>query len=178
MWSPPHSTIRCGCSTMRSTLMMIDMNGPDIDAVDKVKVLMLERLSMRGRITRSGCRQGAVKRPRDDVVFNDFIKHDFIPEGGGQVASGSAFLPDPVALETVVLTLEREQNERDVLEALGEYKCDAGMSVENVAAVVNIKTLKRRFIAQKFSTGLAVGVVKSVEKKKSVAGQFPVKYKS
>jgi hypothetical protein len=25
--------------------------------------------------------------------------------------------------------------ERDVLEALGEYKCDAGMSVENVSAV-------------------------------------------
>jgi hypothetical protein len=29
------------------------------------------------------------------VVFNDFI-----PEGDGQVAPGSASLPDPVALET------------------------------------------------------------------------------
>jgi hypothetical protein len=29
-------------------------------------------------------------------------------------------------------------------EALGEYKCDAGMSVENVPAVVNIKTLTGR----------------------------------
>ena len=69
------------------------------------------------------------------MVVNDFIKDDFIPEGDGQVASGSASLPDPVALETAEQTLEREQNERDVLEALGEYKCDAGMSVENVPAV-------------------------------------------
>jgi hypothetical protein len=51
------------------------------------------------------------------------------------------------------------------------------MSVENAPAVVHIKTLKGRFIAHKFSTGWAVGVVKSVEKKKSVAGQFAVKYK-
>ena len=68
----------------------------------------------------------------EDVVFNDFIKDDFIPEGDGQVASGSASLPDPVALETEEQRLEREQNERDVLEALGDYKCDARMSVENV----------------------------------------------
>ncbi len=33
-------------------------------------------------------------------------------------------------------------------------------------------------IAHKFNTGWVVGVVKSVEKKKSVAGQFAVKYKS
>ncbi len=33
-------------------------------------------------------------------------------------------------------------------------------------------------IAQKFSTGWAVGVMKSVEKKKSLPGQFAVKYKS
>ena len=63
-------------------------------------------------------------------------------------------LPGPVALETEEQMLEREQNERDVLEALGEY------------------------CKYKFSTGWAVGVVKSVEKKKSVAGQFAVKYKS
>jgi hypothetical protein len=44
--------------------------------------------------------------------------------------------------------------------------------------VVNIKALKGLFIAHKFSTGWAVGVVKSVEKKESAAGQFAVKYKS
>jgi hypothetical protein len=38
-------------------------------------------------------------------------------------------------LETEEQTLEREQNERDVLEALGDYKYDTGMSVENVLVV-------------------------------------------
>ena len=78
----------------------------------------------------------------EEVVFSVFIKDDFIPEGDGQVAtvaSGSAFLPDPVVLETEEQMLEREQDERDVLEALGEYKCDAGMSVEDVPANFNIK---------------------------------------
>ena len=70
------------------------------------------------------------------------MKDDSRPEGDSQVASGSASLPDPVALETEEQTLEREQNERDLLEALGEHKCDPGMSVKNVPAVVNIKTLK------------------------------------
>jgi hypothetical protein len=49
------------------------------------------------------------------------------------------------------------------------------MSVEDVPA----KALHgRSLIAHKFNTGWAVGVVKSVEKKKSVAGQFAVKYRS
>ena len=48
------------------------------------------------------------------------------------------------------------------------------MSVENVSAVGNTNTLKGRSIAHKFCTGWAVGVVKSVEKEKSVAGQFAV----
>jgi hypothetical protein len=52
------------------------------------------------------------------------------------------------------------------------------MSVENVPAVVNIYNLKGQFIAYKFSTGWAVGVVENVETKKSVAGQFALKYKS
>jgi hypothetical protein len=89
------------------------------------------------------------------VVFNDFIKDDFIPEGDGQVASGSSSLPDPVDLDTEEQTLEREQNERDVLEALGEYTCHTTMSVENATAVVNRKTLKGLFIAHKFSAGWA-----------------------
>ena len=91
------------------------------------------------------------------MVFNDFIKDDFIPEGDGQVASGSASLPDPVVLETEEHMLESERNERDVLDALGEYKCDAGMSVEGVPAIANIKTLKGRLIVHKFNTGWAVG---------------------
>jgi hypothetical protein len=49
--------------------------------------------------------------------------------------------------------LERKQNERHVLEALAEYKCDTGMPVKNVPAVVNIKTLKGRLIAHKFILG-------------------------
>jgi len=55
-------------------------------------------------------------------------------------------------LETEEQKLEREQNEHDVLEALGDYKRDTGMSVENVP-VVNINSLKRRFIAHKCSIG-------------------------
>ena len=51
-------------------------------------------------------------------------------------------------------------------------KSDTGMSVENVPTFVNITTPKGRFIAHKFSTGWAVGVVKCVEKKKSVVGRF------
>ena len=58
-----------------------------------------------------------------------------------------AFLPDPVVVETEEQMLEREQNVRDVLDTLGEYDCDAGMSVEDVSAIVNIKTLKGRLIA-------------------------------
>ena len=78
-----------------------------------------------------------------------------------------------VALETQEQRLEREQNACDVLEALSDYKCDAGMSVENVPAVVDIKTLKRRFIAHKFSTGWAV--VKSVPHTEELASQFGFK---
>ena len=51
------------------------------------------------------------------------------------------------------------------------------MCVRDVTVIVNTKTMKGRLIAHKFNTGWALGVVKSVEKKKSVAGQFVVKYK-
>ena len=46
---------------------------------------------------------------------------------------------------------------------------------ENVPVVVNIKTLKGRLMEHKFNTGWSVVVLKSVEKKKRVAGQFAVK---
>ena len=126
---------------------MLPMHGPDIAAVDEVKALILESVNVwKNCKKRVPSRHShGVRAPRsdhttrnvysqlsrlEDVVFNDFIKDDFIPEGDGQVASGSASLPDPVALETEEQRLEREQNERDVLEALGAYKCDAGMFVE------------------------------------------------
>jgi hypothetical protein len=74
------------------------------------------------------------------VVFNDFIKDDCIPEGDGQVASGSTPLPDPVDLETDEQRLEK---------------------VENVSAVVKHKTLKGQCMTHIFSAGWSVGVVKS-----------------
>ena len=46
------------------------------------------------------------------------------------------FLSGSLDPETEEQMLERQQNERDVLEALGEYKCAAGVSVEDVSAIV------------------------------------------
>ncbi len=63
------------------------------------------------------------------------------------------FWSDPVVLETEEQMLESEQIER---KALGEYKCDTGMSVQDVPVIVDIKTLKGRLIARKFNTGWAV----------------------
>ncbi len=132
--------------------------------VDEVKELILESVNARKNYKMrmpSRSSAGATRPSRsahgrsyvysqlsglEDVGFNDFIKDDFIQEGDGQVASGSASLPDRVA----------------------------GMSVENVPAVVNIKALKGRFIAHKFSTGGG----EECGKKESAAGQFAVKYKS
>jgi hypothetical protein len=100
--------------------------------VDEVKTLILESVNVRKNCKKrvSSRHSHGVRGPRsdhttrnvysqlsrlEDVVFNDFIKDDFIPEGNGQVVSGSASLPDPVALETEDQTLEmlheREQNE-------------------------------------------------------------------
>ncbi len=39
----------------------------------------------------------ATRKISDYISVDDFIKDDFIQEGDGQVASGSASLPDPVA---------------------------------------------------------------------------------
>ena len=53
----------------------------------------------------------------------------------------SASRPDPVASYTGADARKKgaeRQNERDFLEALGEYNCDAGMSFMKVLAVVNI----------------------------------------
>ena len=110
------------------------MNRPDTEAVDEVKTLILKSVNTwknyKKRVSPRGSQGACAPRSAqttsnvysqlsglEDVVFNDFIKDDFIPEGHGQVTSGSASLPDPVALETEEQTLEREQNERDVLES-------------------------------------------------------------
>ena len=77
---------------MRSTLMMIDMNGPDIEAVDEVKALILEAVnSWKNYKKRMPSRSsaGVTRGSRsaqgtsnvysqllglEDVVFNDFIR--------------------------------------------------------------------------------------------------------
>jgi hypothetical protein len=54
------------------------------------------------------------------------------------------------------------------------------MSVEDVNAIFNVKTLKVIDYTQSSShtsSKLGGGVMKSVEKKKSVPGQFAVKYR-
>jgi hypothetical protein len=89
----------------------------------------------------------------EDVVFNDFIKDDKCCT---------------IESRMIVMFLKHWVSTSETLECV----------VENVSAIVNINTLKGRFITHKFSTGWAVGVVKSVEKKKSVAGQFAVRYRS
>ena len=48
--------------------------------------------------------------------------------------------------------------------------------MEDVTTIVNIKTLKGRLITHTFNA--VVGMVKSVEMKKSVTDQFTVKYRS
>jgi hypothetical protein len=95
-----------------AVLMMIDLNGPDIEAVDEVKALILEysyqcveelQDEMPSRSSAGVTRPSKSAQGRsnvysqlsglEDVVFNDFIKDDFIQEGGGQVASGNCSLP-------------------------------------------------------------------------------------
>jgi hypothetical protein len=58
---------------------------------------------------------------------------------------------------------------------LGLDKCDAGMSVGDVPAIVNIKTLKGRSIS---ILGGWWGCGEECRKEKSVAGQFAAKYRS
>ncbi len=77
----------------------------------------------------------------EGVGFNDLINDDLIPDGYGQVMSGSSSLAHTVALKTEEQALEREQNERQVLDSVGDYKCPSGMSVEHVPVIANIKTL-------------------------------------
>ena len=109
----------------------------NIQDVDEVKTLILESVNVwknyKKRVPSRDSQGSRVPRIAqttrnvysqlsglEDVTFNDFIKDYFIPEGDGQVASGSVSLPDPVPLETEEQRLESEQNERDVLDLLLE----------------------------------------------------------
>ena len=162
MWS--HSTIRCGCITMRSTLMMIYMNWPDIEPVDEVKDLILEFVTVwknfKKRVPSRGS-QGPV-RPASEAT----TRRGMFTLNSRDLKTGFQWFQQA--------DTRKDQNERD-LEALGEYKCDSGMSVEDVSAVVNIKHWR-----QLDTSSLLCGrwVWWEVEKKKSVADQFAVKYKS
>ena len=46
-------------------------------------------------------------------------------------------------METEEQTLERKQNEREVFDAVGDYECPPGISVEEVPELVKITTLQR-----------------------------------
>ena len=123
--------------------------------MDEVKALILESLKVwknykkrNARLSTAGVTRGSRSAQGtshvyfqlsglEDVVFNDFIKDDFVLEADAQVVSGSVSLPDPVVVETEEKMLQRKQNERDVLDALGEYECDTGMSVEDVPGLDN-----------------------------------------
>ena len=57
------------------------------------------------------------------------------------------FIPDAPCDTSVETQNFGKQNEGDFLEGLGDYRCDTRMSVKNVHTVVNIRTLKGRFIS-------------------------------
>ena len=70
-WSVPKKAIKKGMTRTRvsrhlldTALMMIDINGPDIQAVHEVKALILESVNAWKNYKRAGCRQGAVKEPK------------------------------------------------------------------------------------------------------------------
>ena len=136
-----------------------------------------------GRFQKSNCSQlyEFCRRGAANVWVSPhfgFIKDDFIPEGDCQAAFRFCIPSWPCSLGDRGAEARKRAEWAWCSWSTGDYKCDAGVSVKNVPAAVNIKTLNGRFVAHKFSTGWSVGVMKSVEKKESVAGQFAVKYTS
>jgi len=75
-------------------------------------------------------------------------------------------------VETEEQTLEREPNEREAFDAVGDYECPLGLSVEDVPELVKITTLKRRLLAHRFST--AVGGGWGEESRKEEESWWPV----
>ena len=91
----------------------------DIQAVDEVKTLMLESLKAWKNYKKRNARwstAGVTPGSRSAQGTSNLLRVKFTLK----------------VLETEEQMLERKQNERDVLDALGDYKCDAGMSVEDV----------------------------------------------
>ncbi len=71
-----------------------------------------------------------------------FIKDDFIPGGVGQAAFRFCIPSWPCSLGDRGAEARKRAEWAWCSWSTGDHKCDAGMSVENVPAVVNIKTLK------------------------------------
>ena len=101
-----------------------------------------EQLGGEGVAAPSANRFGAVSPTTAESVSHALKSYlaedDLILDGDGQVASGSASLPDPAVLETEEQRLERERNEHDVLEALSEKKSVAGLFAVNCKSSRNV----------------------------------------
>ena len=83
-----------------------------------------------------------------------FIKDDFIPEGDCQSAFRFCIPSWPCILGDRGAEARKRAEWAWCSWSTGDYKCDAGMSIENVHAAVNIKPPKGRFIAHTFSNVL------------------------
>ena len=68
--------------------------------------------------------------------------------------------------------LEREQNERDALEELGEYKCDAGMSVEDVPAIVNKKNSEGAIDCTQVQYWVGIGCGRVWKRRRALLASF------
>jgi hypothetical protein len=182
-------------TSLLAALMMIDINGPDIDSEEEVQKLVLaavgrwkgftERIPSRSsagverrRKSQSSSNAFAVLSGLEDVVLNDFLDDESFNSSMGLESEGSSSLPDPIPIETDAQRVAREERERAELDAVGGYKCDPGVTVEEVPEEVTFQILKKRFIAHRFQTGWEVGGVRLVEKRGANQGSFCIKYKT
>jgi hypothetical protein len=160
-------------TSLLAALMMIDINGPDIDSEEEVQKLVLaavgrwkgftERIPSRSsagverrRKSQSSSNAFAVLSGLEDVVLNDFLDDESFNSSMGLESEGSSSLPDPIPIETDAQRVAREERERAELDAVGGYKCDPGVTVEEVPEEVTFQILKKRFIAHRFQTGWEV----------------------
>jgi len=208
---------------------IIDLNGPDIEAVDEVKELILESVNVWRNYKRRMPSRGSagVTRPSRSVQgssnvycelsgLEDVVQwfHRMISFQKVMVKSWPCNLGDRgtevrkraewawcswstdwlqvwrrnLFREVVYYeSIKRELKRRCKYECRCDERLQTKTKAENVPAIVNIKTLKGRFIPHKFFTGWAVWVVKSGKEECcwpvccwpvcSVPDQFEVKYK-